>query len=95
MSLSVTTLDIQSLIPHNRHPLVFAVFQSTLPGASFQIVNNHDPVPLFNQLNHHFPGEFKLNYLEQGPSVWRIEVRREANEEVEAGSSCCGGCGCG
>lgn len=90
--MSVTTLDIQSLIPQNRHPLVFAVFESVLPGAGFVLVNNHDPRPLFNQLQEHFPGKFSWIYLENGPKTWRVEVRKE-NAEAEHGGGCCGHCG--
>jgi uncharacterized protein (DUF2249 family) len=90
--MSVTTLNIQSIIPQNRHPLVFAVFESTLPGASFVLVNNHDPMPLQRQLSQMYPGTFAWNYLEQGPQVWRVEVRKEETE-AHHGGGCCGSCG--
>lgn len=92
--MSVSTLDIQSIVPHNRHPLVFALFESTVPGGSIVLVNNHDPMPLYRQLQNHYPGAFAWNYLEQGPAVWRVEIKKEASEEQETGG-CCGGCGCG
>jgi uncharacterized protein (DUF2249 family) len=92
--MAVTTLDIQSIVPQARHPLVFAVFENTVPGAAFLLVNNHDPVPLHRQLSQHYPGLFKWSYLEQGPEVWRVEVRREAAEaDPHASGSCCGSCG--
>lgn len=93
--MAVTTLDIQSINPQARHPLVFAVFENTLPGASFLIVNNHDPVPLQRQLLQQYPGKFSWNYLENGPDVWRIEVRLEAPTAADphASGSCCGHCG--
>ncbi len=88
----VTTLDIQSIIPQNRHPLVFAVFESVVPGAAFVLVNNHDPKPLFHQLSHQYPGAFSWNYLEEGPTTWRVEVRKEG-DDAHAGGGCCGHCG--
>ena len=93
--MAVTTLDIQSIVPQARHPLVFAVFENIVPGASFVLVNNHDPMPLHRQLLQHFPGMVAWNYLEQGPEVWRVEVRREATAAADPHSSgsCCGSCG--
>jgi uncharacterized protein (DUF2249 family) len=92
--MTMTTLDIQSILPAARHPLVFAVFESTVPGAKFVIVNNHDPVPLLRQLGHQFGGKVSWTYLEQGPEVWRVELAREsAQAEGHAAGGCCGGCG--
>ena len=91
--MAVTTLDIQSIVPQARHPLVFAVFENTLPGAAFVLVNNHDPVPLYKQLSRQYPGLFTWNYLEQGPEVWRVEVRREDADDPHADGHCCGHCG--
>lgn len=92
--MSVTTLNIQSIVPQARHPLVFAVFENTLPGDSFVLVNNHDPVPLHRQLAQMYPGTFSWNYLENGPTVWRVEVKKEDTEDAgHHGGGCCGSCG--
>ncbi len=92
--MAVTTLDIQSIHPSARHPLVFAVFENMVPGASLVLVNNHDPVPLQRQFAQHFAGEFSWTYLEQGPTTWRVEVTRmDRDLDPHASGSCCGGCG--
>ena len=92
--MATTTLDIQSIIPAARHPLVFAIFENILPGASFVLVNDHDPKPLERQLAAHFSGQFSWTYLEDGPEVWRVEIAREnAQADPHAAGACCGGCG--
>ena len=92
--MATTTLDIQSIQPAARHPLVFAVFENLVAGAKLVLVNNHDPVPLQRQLDQHFTGEFSWTYLEQGPQTWRVEIGREmVAVDPHAAGSCCGGCG--
>jgi len=41
-------------------------------------VNDHDPKPLYYQLEAERSGQFSWSYLETGPSVWRVQVGRLA-----------------
>ena len=43
---------------------------------SFVLVNDHDPKPLFYQFQAERAGQFEWNYLESGPTVWRVEIRK-------------------
>ena len=53
----------------------FSSSSTTLaPGASFVLVNDHDPKPLYYQLEAEHPKQFSWTYLEQGPAVWRVEI---------------------
>lgn len=88
MSANTTTIDVRSITPRERHPLVFSTLGGLLPGAALELVNDHDPQPLYHQLQAQAPGSFEWAYLEQGPDTWRVQITRR-----EAGA-CCGGC-CG
>jgi uncharacterized protein (DUF2249 family) len=68
------TLDIRSLPPIQRHPLIFERFEALAPGESFVLVNDHDPKPLFYQFQAERTGEFTWEYLEQGPQVWQVRL---------------------
>ena len=46
------------------------------PGASFVLVNDHDPKPLYYQLEAEHPRQFSWTYLERGPEAWRVEIGR-------------------
>ncbi|HLS44151.1 MAG TPA: DUF2249 domain-containing protein, partial [Ornithinicoccus sp.] len=48
------------------------------PGAAFVLVNDHDPKPLYYQLQAENAGEFTWDYLEDGPEVWRVRIGRTA-----------------
>ena len=71
-----TTLDVRSEIPARRHELIFETFQSLSSGTAFELVNDHDPKPLFYQFEAEQPGTFTWDYLEQGPTVWRVRIGR-------------------
>ena len=70
------TVDVRPLIPRDRHPLIFRTFDALKAGEAFELVNDHDPKPLYYQLQAERPGQLKWSYLEQGPQVWRVEVGR-------------------
>jgi len=70
----VRELDVRSVPPPQRHPLIFETFASLEPGQSFVLVNDHDPKPLFYQFQAERPGTFSWEYLERGPDVWRVRI---------------------
>jgi uncharacterized protein (DUF2249 family) len=90
-----STLDLRHIAPSARHAHIFSSFAALLPGQSLQLVNDHDPQPLNEQLQMRSPGQFSWTYLEQGPQVWRVEIGKSAKAAAPASSGgCCGG-GCG
>jgi uncharacterized protein (DUF2249 family) len=71
-------VDVSSLPPPQRHPLIFSTFNSLAPGQSFILVNDHDPKPLYYQFKFEHEGQFSWEYLEQGPERWRVKIGRVA-----------------
>lgn len=74
----MTTLDVRTLHPRDRHPLIFTRFAELEPGQAFELVNDHDPKPVFYQLQAEHPGTVDWSYLEEGPRIWRVRVGRNA-----------------
>lgn len=68
------TLDVRTIAPRERHPKIFNLFDDLKPGEAFELVNDHDPKPLFYQFNAERSGKFGWDYLEQGPEVWRVRI---------------------
>ena len=92
-----TTVDVRTIAPRERHPLIFSTFRGLASGQSMELVNDHDPRPLYYQFNAELPGEFGWEYLEQGPDTWRVSITRVGEARAtgaDASGSCCGG-GCG
>lgn len=71
-----TTIDVRQIPPPQRHPLIFQTFEALSAGEQFQLVNDHDPKPLFYQFKAEREGQFSWEYLEQGPTVWRVNIGR-------------------
>jgi uncharacterized protein (DUF2249 family) len=71
-------VDVRSLPPAERHPLIFQAFHNLAPGEWFELVNDHDPKPLYYQFKFEYEGQFTWEYLEQGPQAWRVKVGRAA-----------------
>lgn len=71
-------LDVRSIPPAQRHPMIFQRFASLPVGDSFVLINDHDPKPLYYQLNFEHSGQLSWDYLEQGPAVWRVRIGRTA-----------------
>lgn len=71
-----TILDIRSIPPAQRHPLIFDLFNGLAAGESFVLVNDHNPKPLFYQFQAELTGQFSWQYLEEGPAAWRVCIGR-------------------
>jgi uncharacterized protein (DUF2249 family) len=71
-------VDVRSLVPAQRHQKIFQIVDELASGASFTLVNDHDPKPLYYQLEAEYPKQFSWTYLERGPAVWRVEIGRLA-----------------
>lgn len=92
--MTAALIDVRTVSPRERHPLVFSRFDALAPGETLELVNDHDPRPLFFQFDSRVPGQFDWRYLEQGPATWRVAITRTAADRHEPGTeSCCGGCG--
>lgn len=73
------TIDVRTIIPRERHPLLFQTFDNLAAGESFELVNDHDPKPLYYQFMAERPGELGWEYLEEGPETWRVVLTKQAS----------------
>ncbi len=89
--VSPATVDVRTLAPQERHPLIFSTFSQLASGEAMELINDHDPKPLHARFKSDLPGKFSWDYLEQGPDTWRVAITRLASNHSNGG--CCGGCG--
>jgi uncharacterized protein (DUF2249 family) len=95
MTVTASRIDVRTIAPHERHPLIFSTFNQLATGEAMELVNDHDPRPLYFQFHNTVPGQFAWSYLEQGPATWRVAITRtQDGAAYDGGTSCCGG-GCG
>ena len=74
--VSHPVVDVRAIVPRERHPLIFSTFRELAPGNYMELVNDHDPKPLFYQFQAELGGQFAWDYLEQGPEVFRVRISR-------------------
>lgn len=84
-------VDVRAIEPRQRHALIFATFDALPSGQYMELVNDHDPLPLYHHFNAVYPQRFAWDYLEQGPQVWRVAIAKVGGGHGDG--SCCGGCG--
>ncbi len=71
-------LDVRT-IPHvRRHETIFALIERLSPGQALVITNDHDPAPLGYQLRALYGEAYGWEYVEKGPEVWRVAIRKSA-----------------
>lgn len=75
---SPDVVDVRTLIPAQRHAKIFELVNQLTPEGRFILVNDHDPKPLYYQLEAEYPKQFSWTYLERGPEVWRVEIGKLA-----------------
>ncbi|MCO5315110.1 MAG: DUF2249 domain-containing protein [Solirubrobacterales bacterium] len=76
--MAITPLDVRAEPPARRHSLIFDTFGTLAVGDGFELINDHDPKPLYYQLEAEQTGKFSWEYKEQGPEAWRVEICRTA-----------------
>jgi uncharacterized protein (DUF2249 family) len=74
MNEQARIVDVRQIAPARRHPMIFEAFESLAAGESFELVNDHDPKPLYYQFAAERAGQFTWEYLEQGPAAWRVRI---------------------
>ena len=75
--MAQTVVDVRTIVPRERHPLIFRTYGALKPGEAFELVNDHDPKPLYYQFQAEVGPQFDWQYLEQGPEVWRVRIARK------------------
>jgi regulator of cell morphogenesis and NO signaling len=76
-------LNVTEIEPRLKHPTIFARFDELNPGESLTIHNDHDPKPLYYQLLGERGNIFTWEYLEQGPSLWRVKISKRPEGEAD------------
>jgi regulator of cell morphogenesis and NO signaling len=77
-----TIIDVTVIEPKLRHPVIFQKFDELAFGEEITIYNDHDPKPLFYQLQVERGPVFEWNYIEQGPIRWAVNIRKTKTESA-------------
>lgn len=65
------------VIPHAiRHATIFGALEGLAAGKGILLIANHKPLPLLTQLEQRSPGKFAVEFLEDGPELWKLSMIR-------------------
>ena len=73
-TLPEVLIDVRPMPPRDRHATIFKTWEALPDGGAILLVNDHDPLPLYYQFAVEWAGEFRWDYLESGPAVWRVRI---------------------
>jgi len=80
-------LDVRSVEPKHRFERIMSAYHALSPNETLELVVDHDPKCMYYTLEaEHGPETFSFEYLEEGPTVWRVHVQKETTLE-QAGAS--------
>lgn len=77
MTNFTATVDARKYEPKDKHPTIFNTFESLKSGEVMELINDHDPRPLHYQFIMERSEDFEWEYLEQGPEVWRVAIKKK------------------
>lgn len=100
--------DARGIAKRFRHAAIFGALESLDAGETMRFVNDHDPLPLLNQLRQRYGFQVDIAYVSREPGNIVIdftvlteeqsalaEVQAEPLPSATAGQGCGGGgCGC-
>lgn len=72
----VNKFDVRPHEPAKRHDMIFDAFDRLKPGEAFVFTNDHDPKPLYYQMEAESGEPFEWEYLLALPDEWKVKVTK-------------------
>lgn len=73
-------LNVMLIEPRLKHPTIFKKFDDLKGGESFVLLNDHDPRPVYFQMQEIFGDIFTWEYIVEGPYEFRILITKKPEE---------------
>jgi uncharacterized protein (DUF2249 family) len=70
----VHEFDLRPFPPTERHEMFYKAFEDIKSGEAFEFINDHDPSPLYYQMEAESKEPFRWDYLQKGPHEWKVRV---------------------
>ena len=65
--------DARGIAKRFRHAAIFGALDALSSGERMRFVNDHNPIPLLQQMQARYGDRVEINYLEQGPERVMID----------------------
>lgn len=74
----VNKFDVRPYPPAKRHDMIFEAYENLKPGEAFVFINDHDPKPLYYQMEAENKEPFDWEYLLALPEEWKVKITKES-----------------
>jgi len=75
LSEGVHPFDARGVAKRFRHAAIFGALSALQPGETMRFCNDHDPLPLLQQLKGHFGDDIQIEYLSRQPGEIVIDFK--------------------
>ena len=72
----VYPFDARGVAKRFRHAAIFGALDSLMPGETMRFVNDHDPLPLLDQLEQRYGEAVTIEYRQREPGAIAIDFIR-------------------
>ncbi len=73
LSYTSYPFDAHAIAHRFRHSAIFGALDSLNPGEAMRFVNDHDPIPLLNQMQQRYGERVKVIYQQREPGAIMID----------------------
>lgn len=64
---AIYPFDARGVAKRFRHAAIFGALDALRPGEVMRFCNDHDPLPLLDQIGHYFGDRVKMAYIARNP----------------------------
>ncbi|MFC7279963.1 DUF2249 domain-containing protein [Paractinoplanes rhizophilus] len=79
-------IDVRQLPHAQRHAQVLAALDAVPADGALVLIAPHAPLPLLSQIDQQYDGQFRIEWLQEGPEVWQIRLHRAADLSALSGA---------
>jgi len=76
-ALAIYPFDARGVAKRFRHAAIFGAFDALMPGETMRFCNDHDPLPLLNQLLQRYGDGIAIEYVQREPGAIVIDFTKQ------------------
>ena len=80
---AIYPFDARGVAKRFRHAAIFGALDSLTPGETMRFVNDHDPLPLLNQLQARYGAGVQIAYVQREPGAIVIDFNKQSASQHE------------
>ena len=75
---AIYPFDARGIAKRFRHAAIFGALDALQPGETMRFCNDHDPLPLLDQLSHRYGTAVAIQYQQREPGAIVIDFVKQA-----------------